>query len=214
MTISKIQQLSRQWGLWVLVIFHAVGIGLLSGPWRHDLVVLTPLNLALLSALYLLASDPIERPLLYFAPIALGFGVEVLGTNTGVPFGEYAYSNYLGPRLWATPLTIGLLWWVLLRSWFDWFGRWTQHRTLRSLLTGLGMVLMDFFIEPVAIELNFWRWNETVVPVENYVAWFVLSAVFAWLTAKGHVSNALSKGTLGVLLAFFLVLTATYHWFT
>jgi putative membrane protein len=39
------------------------------------------------------------------------------------------------------------------------------------------LVLLDILIEPVAI-YNFWSWNETIVPIKNYIAWFIISFIF------------------------------------
>lgn len=210
--LKVLQTKARGYGAWIIAIFHVVGLILLGGPWRTTLVVLTPLNLLLLSGLYFLASDRPRSWGWYAAPIVLGFFVEAIGTNTGFPFGNYAYSSVLGWGVLHTPFLIGVLWWVLLRSWYDVLGRWLKSKFWRSFATGLGMVGLDFFIEPVAIENNFWAWEQDVVPVENYVAWFGLSMVFALLTHKGDAKNTLSLPVLLILSGFFIVLGAVYAW--
>jgi len=210
--LNNISDFFKRYAHWVLIIFHIVGIVLLGGDWRHDLVVLTPLNLLLIGFLYLNSS---KRPILhlgyYFLPAVLGFVIEVIGTNTGYPFGAYTYSGILGPRLFSTPLMLGLLWWVLVRSWFDISRGISSRLWVRSVITGAGMVTMDLLIEPVAIELNFWRWADVEVPIENYIAWFVLSTLFALITAKGDVQNPLSKWVVPVLTVFFLLLCLLYN---
>ena len=75
-----------------------------------------------------------------------------------------------------------------------------------SLATGLGMLLLDIFIEPVAIGLGFWEWQAAEVPLENYMAWFVLSFVFTRLTMDGQVKNPMSKWVLIVLGGFFIIM--------
>ena len=209
--LNKIRLFFKTYAGWILIIFHLVGIALLGGSWRHDLVILTPLNLLLIGGLYLNTSSKPTNVWLYGLPALLGFAIEVIGTNTGVPFGAYTYSGILGPRLFATPLMLGLLWWVLIRSWFDVSRNWAQSLWLRSFITGLGMVGMDLLIEPVAIELNFWRWTDVTVPLENYIAWFVLSTLFARLTAVGDARNPLSKWILPVLTGFFAILCIFYQ---
>jgi len=209
--LNKIRLFFKTYAGWILIIFHLVGIALLGGSWRHDLVILTPLNLLLIGGLYLNTSSKPTNVWLYGLPALLGFAIEVIGTNTGVPFGAYTYSGILGPRLFATPLMLGLLWWVLIRSWFDVSRNWAQSLWLRSFITGLGMVGMDLLIEPVAIELNFWRWTDVTVPLENYIAWFILSTLFARLTAVGDARNPLSKWILPVLTGFFAILCIFYQ---
>ena len=206
MNRAEVKSWFKNYGSWVIAVFHFVGILLLGGPWSSDFVMLTPLNLLLLSVVYLITSDKVKRPLLYALPALMGFLVEMLGTNTGFPFGEYSYSSILGPGLLGTPFLIGVLWWVLLRSFNDVFSRISSNKTLISLATGLGMLLLDIFIEPVAIGLGFWEWQAAEVPLENYMAWFVLSFVFTRLTMDGQVKNPMSKWVLIVLGGFFVVM--------
>lgn len=206
MNRAEVKSWFKNYGSWVIAVFHFVGILLLGGPWSSDFVMLTPLNLLLLSVVYLITSDKVKRPLLYALPALMGFLVEMLGTNTGFPFGEYSYSSILGPGLLGTPFLIGVLWWVLLRSFNDVFSRISSNKTMISLATGLGMLLLDIFIEPVAIGLGFWEWQAAEVPLENYMAWFVLSFVFTRLTMDGQVNNTMSKWVLIVLGGFFVVM--------
>ena len=204
--LSYWQTLSRQYGGWVLLVFHVVGTVLLGGDLHPSLVYLTPLNLMLVFALYLLASESISRPLFYSLPVLLGFIIEVIGTQTGWPFGAYSYSDVLGPRLFETPILIGVLWWVLLRSFDDLVGHRISNHWWSSVFVGLLMVMLDVLIEPVAIALNFWAWEAEAVPFENYVAWFVLSTIFARITISGRTRNPLSRWVVLVLPVFFLVL--------
>ena len=206
MNRAEVKSWFKNYGSWVIAVFHFVGILLLGGSWSSDFVMLTPLNLLLLSVVYLITSDKVKRPLLYALPALMGFLVEMLGTNTGFPFGEYSYSSILGPGLLGTPFLIGVLWWVLLRSFNDVFSRISSNKTIISLATALGMLLLDIFIEPVAIGLGFWEWQAAEVPLENYMAWFVLSFVFTRLTMDGQVKNPMSKWVLIVLGGFFVVM--------
>jgi len=51
-------------------------------------------------------------PILVFA--AGGFSAELIGVQTGIPFGRYAYSERLGPGAGGVPLAIACAWVVLL----------------------------------------------------------------------------------------------------
>ena len=208
--MQKLIDLSRLYGQWVLIFFHAIGLFLLGSAWRHDLVFLTPYNLLLLLGIFLLSSERPQQKVIYAIPVALGFVIEVIGTNTGWPFGSYTYGTALGPRFMETPLMIGVLWWVLIRAWYDLAGRWTSNPWFRSVITGAGMVSMDLLIEPVAIELGFWAWEGTRVPLSNYIAWFVLATAFARVTAAGDSRNPMSPWVIGVLGVFFAVLCGIY----
>lgn len=206
----KIKALVKSYAGWILVLFHVIGLFLLGGEWREELVVLTPFNLLLLAALFQYTS---ERPTVkwaYYLPIQLGFIIELIGTNTGFPFGAYSYGTALGPGIMGTPFMIGILWWVLIRSFYDLTGFRFNAVWVRSILTGLAMTAMDVLIEPVAIELAYWQWDAVAVPMENYLAWFVLSTLFARLTASGDARNPLSIWVIVVLSVFFFVLGSLY----
>ena len=208
--LGKIQLLAAKYGGYVLIFFHTIGLFLLGADWRQNFVFLTPYNLLLMLVVFLLASDRPKHWGLYMAPILLGYIIEVVGTNTGWPFGAYTYGTALGPRVFNTPLMIGVLWWVLIRAWFELSERWTQNAWAKSFITGTAMVLMDVLIEPVAIELGFWTWAEVEVPVANYISWFVLATLFARATAGGTTKNPQSPWVIGVLTVFFAVLNIAY----
>jgi putative membrane protein len=73
------------------------------------------------------------------------------------------------------------------------------------------MVSYDLLLEPVAIKLDFWNWQGGAIPLQNYVAWYVISVVFLSLlslsayTSENKVSNIL----LGSQFSFFLILNLT-----
>ena len=47
-------------------------------------------------AVYLVSTETPKNKLTYILPVVLGFAIEVVGTNTGWPFGEYTYGSALG----------------------------------------------------------------------------------------------------------------------
>ena len=50
---------------------------------------------------------------------------------------------------------------------------------LSALFVGLLMVAFDIVLEKAAIELNYWNWETYTVPLQNYLAWFILGVFFA-----------------------------------
>ncbi|MBL7882669.1 MAG: carotenoid biosynthesis protein, partial [Bacteroidia bacterium] len=40
------------------------------------------------------------------------------------------------------------------------------------------LTFLDFFIEPIAIKYDYWTWQATEVPTQNYIAWFIASFLF------------------------------------
>lgn len=194
----------------MIIFFHTIGLFLLGGHWRQDYVFLTSYNLFLLMAVYLVSTENPKNKFNYILPVVLGFAIEVVGTNTGWPFGEYTYSSALGFSVANTPLMIGVLWWLLIRSMYDVLSVKISSVWTKSLLVGVAMTAMDVLIEPVAIELNFWSWEGESVPMSNYIAWFVLSTLFTRITASGHAKNPMSLWVLMVLNVFFTLLCLRY----
>lgn len=53
-----------------------------------------------------------------------------------------------------------------------------RSKFLLIFLSSIFTVLFDIILEPVAINLGFWFWNEGKVPLQNYIAWFLITFFF------------------------------------
>jgi len=100
-----------------IVIFYVVGIAGFTIPFLQPVFkVITPL--ALLLGVYLLAiyhgKFSVKSLIIFFTVFLTGLLVEVIGVNTGLIFGEYTYGKTLGPKIWNTPLMIGVNWLFLV----------------------------------------------------------------------------------------------------
>src|SRR5579875_1263535 len=45
---------------------------------------------------------------------SIGFLAEVLGTSSGIPFGRYYYTDFLGPKVIGVPVVVPLVWFVII----------------------------------------------------------------------------------------------------
>jgi putative membrane protein len=142
----------------------------------------------------LFAFHPVnERALLVYALVVFvcGFLIEWVGVETGRIFGSYFYGNNLGIKLFDVPLIIGINW--LLLSYCssviasNIIGN--KNAVLLSAIGALLMVLVDFFIEQRAPDFDFWYWQNNVVPLQNYTAWFAFAFAFNFLFFKLHINN-------------------------
>ncbi|REE05902.1 carotenoid biosynthesis protein [Marinoscillum furvescens] len=160
--------------LWVLHIVGAAGT--VYPPTRELVVPLTPANLILSVLLLALAHRESFKTFIYFFVWAFSIGmiVEIVGVQTSFPFGEYSYGAVLGWKVLGVPLLIGINWFMLAYTLGDLAGRTTYPPFIKALLGGAGMALLDFLIEPVAIHLHYWNWASTTVPIQNYLAWFII----------------------------------------
>ncbi|MFM8450228.1 MAG: carotenoid biosynthesis protein [Haliscomenobacter sp.] len=164
----------------VLTIFYLVGIAGILIPIHPAFIRLTPFNL-LLSAGILMAFQPAPNTRtkqLVIICFITGFLAEVIGVKTGLLFGNYTYGEVLGFKIWDTPLLIGINW-ILVTFSAASFIQWLLPRgtavSLRVVLAALAMVGLDLLIEPDAIQYQMWTWNEGVIPLRNYLGWFVVA---------------------------------------
>jgi uncharacterized membrane protein len=192
----------------VLIIFHLVGIGGVVFGNAQEFLQLTPLNL-LLTALIIAINDPHNRFSWFFlVTYILGFGVEVVGVNTGIPFGSYSYGSALGIKLFNTPLIIGLNWLILLYSTNAIATKFGQTAITNALFSAAMMVMLDYLIEPVAIIYDFWSWENGLPPFSNYAAWFVIAFGISiiWQVNKMKLNTRIAWAVYGVEFLFFGIL--------
>lgn len=163
----------------ILWILHIVGAaGTIYPPTREYVVPLTPANLLLSVVILGCGHRQSTRSLLYFFIWAfmIGMAVEIIGVQTGFPFGDYYYGEVLGPKVTGVPWLIGINWFMLAYAFGQLVKRWIKTPLFGVLLGGLAMALIDVLIEPVAIHLQYWTWASETVPLQNYLSWFVIGA--------------------------------------
>ena len=108
-----------------------------------------------------------------------GLGVEVLGSRTGFPFGQYSYVGAPGPLVFGVPLLVPLGWFAMTLS-------AALLSRGRPWLTGLLLVAWDVGLEPLMTAQGFWSWQDEAglwsgAPLQNFLAWFVVGAVLAFV---------------------------------
>jgi putative membrane protein len=121
--------------------------------------------------------------------VAAAFAVETVGVWTGFPFGAYRYSDHFGPMLGVIPFTIPLAWHVVVTDGFFLVQSFVPRaaRLVTALLTGLICAAYDFVLEPFATEVkHYWTWAGGHIPLRNYAAWFLLSALLTFLFAPAR----------------------------
>lgn len=133
-----------------------------------------------------------------------GMTVEWIGVHSGRLFGNYEYSDILGPLLYGVPVTLGFAWIAVVSSAVlisrD-FGLSGKRLTLvRALQVGFWTVVMDLVLDPVAHIRGFWHWNAGSgfygVPWSNFVGWFIVGAILSTSLSGVKVScSAARRGT-------------------
>lgn len=194
-----------------IIVIHFFGaLGLSYPPLRPYFQLATPLNLLITGVLLFYFHRQWNLQFYIFAAgcFSLGFLVEVAGVKTGVIFGEYSYGPTLGFKIWEVPVLIGLNWLILIYCTGMWAYQLVKNVLLRSLLGSVMMVVLDFFIEPVAVSLDFWTWEGGEIPTHNFVGWLITAFLlqFFFHLSNFKKQNALAKKVLYVEAFFFIFL--------
>lgn len=193
-----------------LILAYGAGIVGLQVPSLSPLFrSLVPLNLLASLLLLLLFHTDWKPSFLFYGLLSatLGFLVEVLGVHTGFVFGQYEYGATLGWKLWEVPLIIGVNWLMLTYCCGVLCDRLSVPVYLKAILAASLMVLLDLWIEPVAIQLDFWTWLEPEIPVRNYLGWWIVSLVILsiWYGLPFRKQNRLAAPLLLLQFVFFIV---------
>lgn len=210
--MRELLQDKKRLSLSIIMIVYLVGLTGLVSPYKTMVASLTPVTLLLSFGLLLYNHEKFTKS--WIAVLVLiflaGYGVEVLGVKTGFPFGEYAYYENLGPKVMGVPLMIGVNW-VMLIYCTTLVYPVSTNSYLQSAVGAFFMVLYDLVLEPVAIDLNFWQWEATSIPIENYVAWFAIAYAMHIFVAKtvGSPTNKIARTLYFIQLVFFTILNFT-----
>jgi putative membrane protein len=112
--------------------------------------------------------------------------IENYGVVTGNIFGRYTYGTVLFPFIGNVPIAIGFAWINTLVPAMMISNIFIKQNTdlskwISATLIGFLMVIFDVVLEKAAIELNYWHWEQISIPLQNYIAWFLVGFIFARL---------------------------------
>lgn len=228
MAESKVKSLFQRMGKTqhatvVAIFFHFIGLaGLLWG----DVALFnnaTVLNLLLMLVLLVYSEGKPEKNWWRYLLLCFitGQSVEWIGVHTGWLFGNYAYGDVLGPKIWSVPLMIGVNWFIVMYgsamlmkhlnskiSWPPTMAVWLKH-LLIALDAACVAVLFDWIMEPVAVQLGYWHWGgNEVIPLFNYACWFGVSCLlqFTLFYIPVKNTNLFAVHLLLIQAMFFLIL--------
>ncbi len=136
----------------------------------------------------------LRRTLIFFVvTVSFSLSAELIGTGTGWPFGNYAYTDGLGFKvLGRVPFTIPLSWFSIGFSAFLLGSvlattRFRRHRAFWSVAIGAYLLTVwDLVLDPAmahpSMPIRFWTWFETGpyfgMPVQNFAGWTLTGILF------------------------------------
>ncbi|MDQ4044013.1 MAG: carotenoid biosynthesis protein, partial [Chloroflexota bacterium] len=141
-----------------------------------------------------IAAIGFRRTAIFFAAaVPISLTSELLGTSTGEPFGNYAYTNFLGYKvLDHVPFSIPLSWFyvgfatymighMLATQWS------LRPRAIYAVIFGAWLLTVwDLVLDPAmaheSLSVRFWVWDETGpyfgMPTQNFIGWALTAVVF------------------------------------
>lgn len=195
------------------IIFYVVGMLGMLIPLSFELFKqLIPLTLLLNFGYlaYFHAKTQVKRAsLVYLFIFGFGLFIEIVGVNSGVIFGNYYYGKSLGWKIFETPILIGLNWLFLSYTSASVANKLKINKLAKIVLAALMMLILDLFLEKVAPKMDMWHWENDIVPIQNYVAWFAIALLFQTVLQQFRIntSNTLAGQLLLSQFIFFLILS-------
>lgn len=194
------------------VIFYIVGFLGLVIPISHQLFLkLFPLALVLSFVVILFFNqDPFDQKTIIVLTLIgiLSYLIEVTGVYTHIIFGNYKYGESLGIKLLNTPLLIGVNWVMLTYSGSSIAERISVPSSMKILIASALILIYDLILEQIAPVVDMWSWKNNIVPVRNYIAWFVIALVFQTFIRIAGIKtrNSIAWKIILIQAIFFLLL--------
>jgi len=227
---SSVSERYRKITFTIIVLMYLAGtIGLIIPFTQPYFKLLSPLNLWISLILLLLFHQDFNIKFITVAIVTFsaGFLIEVIGVHTGIIFGEYHYGKTLGTQLLNVPLVIGANWLLLVYC----SSIVTQNICIRlkkkfpknplfsltffkAFCAASLMVSLDFLIEPVAIRLDFWHWQNEQIPSQNFQAWFLIAFLLTFMFLKVNFLKTNSLAPLLFILQLFFFIFLYLHYLT
>ncbi|WP_406315811.1 carotenoid biosynthesis protein [Streptosporangium sp. NBC_01639] len=138
------------------------------------------------------------------ATVLTGYAAEWIGIRTGLPFGDYGYTDVLWPRLGGVPVTVALAWGGMgLAAHAAAAAASPASRAGRIVLGALALTAWDLFLDPQMIRLDLWVWHDPGpyrgIPISNFVGWLVVSSlVMALIDTVVAVPDARGTGLVAI----------------
>lgn len=205
--MDKLLQRQR-WPLAVLLV--AAAWGLANAPLRPEFWWVSSLAILLFSAPVIVGTvtwlGPRRGVLLLSALGLYALVFESVAIATGVPYGRFAYTDVLGPKvLGLAPLMVLVAWTPLILG--------SLAVTRRAWQAIVLVVICDLVLDPAAVSLGFWSWEEPGpyygVPFVNFGGWVVSGglAVLAMRRLPRPLPDLLARN-LWLVLVFWTAVNA------
>lgn len=194
----------------IYVVFSVGVVGHLIPATYPLMLRITPYVLLIMGHLLILrfAAGKNVKVLLWIIIVFLfTFMLEVIGVKTGYIFGNYSYGNTLGAKFLDVPIIIGFNWTFIILGAISISQKVSSNKYIVIISAAIMALLFDMVLEPVAVKLNYWSWAGGIIPLKNYISWFLIAALSTFLFYKMKLKVSFLPGIYFVVqLVFFLIL--------
>ena len=170
---------SSKISVFIIWLFHLCGMVGISYGNKDFFLAFTPINLFISFVLLFVNQKQLESKELksVFLIFFIGMISEMLGVNYGLIFGDYVYLDNLGVKILGVPVLIGVNWIILTFITGSLSSFIFKNKYVSILMGAILMIGLDLLIEPVAPLLGFWIFDLQIVPLQNYIGWFVIGII-------------------------------------
>jgi bisanhydrobacterioruberin hydratase len=169
----------------ILIVMFPVGIFIMSSEFGKQYLWTTTVFLALEAIIMFLVltrlSGILSSGISFIIIFSASFLVEWWGVNSGIPFGNYYYTEVLQPKLYGVPLAIMFAWFAVSSSCLVWAKYMFKGSHYTAAVISAALILAsDILLEPFASFVNnFWMWGSNKIPLQNFIIWFILGFIFS-----------------------------------
>jgi uncharacterized membrane protein len=194
------------WGFFFITLLLHILWPLTEGSLQATLTTLAVLTLAISSFSAALYNLGVKQAILMLLIVtALAFTIEKIGSTTGVPFGEYSYSEKLNPQLIGVPIAVVFAWFAMTWVMCVFVHDIKSSLIPKSIIAGLLLTGWDFYLDPQMTSKQYWIWHTTSpslpgipgIPLTNYLGWFLSGIFLAFIVLailqKVSVDRTLAK---------------------
>lgn len=195
------------WVLTGLVILGQILWVLFGAEGRRVLSILTVVGFFLASATHAWLARGAAWAAGYLGiTLGIGFAVEALGVATAFPFGDYEYTDALGPALLGVPLLIPMAWAMMAYPCLLAVQRMTTTGLGTALMGGFLLASWDLFLDPQMTGEGYWSFSHSGwelpgipgIPLQNYLGWFLTA--FLMMLALDRLPRKAAKDAVPMVL--------------
>ena len=171
--------------IWLFHVSGIMGIIYSDATW---FVKATPINLLLSFVLLLINTQLSKKTLLVLLfCFIVGMTAEIIGVKFGFLFGDYAYGDALGFKVFYVPLMIGINWCMLVFI-TGFIAQFFSNSLWFRVLIGVSLLLfLDLVMEPIAPKLDFWTFEGGLASFNNYFGWTIVAFPLQWVFHKSSI---------------------------